>query len=88
MKKGDLIKIYWRDVFSFGGWWEEEEIKKKIDDEIKDIETIGFFVMKYKNFIVIAQSKELSSDFSTWGHWKAIPTGIIKKIMLLKEGRN
>ena len=88
LKKGDLIKVYWRDTFSQSGWWKEDEIKKTIVENIKNIETIGHFVMKYRGLLVVAQSKEPSKDFNPWGFWKAIPLGTITKICLLKQSQN
>jgi len=85
LKKGDLIKVFWRDAFSQSGWWREEDIVKNLQEEIKEIETIGHFVTKYKGLIVLAQSREFSKDFNPWGNWKAIPLRATTKIIKLKD---
>ena len=85
LRQGDLIKAYWRDTFSESGRWEEKEIKRTIIEDIKNIETIGFFVGQFNNLLVIAMSYEKSKGFNPWGFWKGIPLGTIVKIKKLKE---
>lgn len=85
LQQGELIKVHWRDTFSMSGWWTEKEIKDKIFKDIKEIESIGYFVRKYRSLLVIAMSQELSKEFNPWGNWKGIPIGVITRIKKLKE---
>lgn len=83
MKQGDKLELQWIDAISESGWWENDEIIERFKN-FKPQFTIGYFVMKYKDWIIIAMTDVNNERLKKWGFWKAIPYKQVKKIRKLK----
>ena len=80
MKIGDKYEIYWLDTFSFNGWWDDEELKKKTIKMNYLQRSVGILAGEDKDWIILATHENPIKDFARWGHPDWIPKGVIKKI--------
>ena len=80
MKVGEKYHIQWIDTFDYTGWWHTEDLFDKAKKMSGYIDTIGFYIGKEKNFIMIASQKTENPGFAPWAHPIWIPRGCIKSI--------
>lgn len=78
-KKYDIIKCYWQDITTIGGWTPEAEVD---NCKLCNVVTVGLYVSNCKDEIRIASSITLEreadlSDVTT------IPKKVIKKIIVI-----
>jgi len=76
-EKIKIVQVMWEDITSQPGW---------VDEEDADIQTcmctsVGVLIAKTKQHITIAQTY---ADAGMWGNVKKIPTGVVRKIKVLK----
>jgi len=83
LKKYSVYEIFWIDAFSYGGWYDLNEIKEKtkLGSVVK---SVGCFIGKIGDFVVICMNLNTDVDFKSYGNVKWIPIGVIKKIKKLK----
>lgn len=75
------MKFNWIDAFDKEGWWTEEEIKKEIDLAYENpIHALGFKVMEYRDFVVLA-SDWYEEDGKHYGTINFIPKKWINEEM-------
>jgi len=83
MEQGDKIEITWIDANSESGWWNEEDIKDRLKTFIPQT-TCGYYIMDYKDWLVMAMTDMKDERYKKWGFWKAVPLKQIKKVKTLK----
>jgi hypothetical protein len=84
MNKGEKVEITWIDANSESGWWNEEDIEDRLKTFVPQ-KTIGYFVMYYKDWIVLAMTDMCDERYKRWGFWKAVPKKQIKKLKKIKN---
>lgn len=78
--KGKNYEIEWFDTFSFNGWYDDEELKKKILQMNYLQRSVGIFAGEYDGWIILATHENPNKSFCRWGHPDWIPKGCIKKM--------
>ena len=84
LKIGKKYHIQWVDTFSFNGWWEDEELKKRAKEMSYLQDSVGIFAGEYYGWIVLCTHENPNKAFSRWGHPDFLPKTSIKKIKELK----
>ena len=83
MKIGQKYLIQWVDTFSFNGWWDNDELKKKAKEMSYLQDSVGIYAGTYHGWIVLCTHENPNKGFTRWGHPDFIPQGCVKKIKKL-----
>ena len=59
MKNYKLISVQWKDSTFYNGWYRDKVISEY---GLKKMETIGFLIEETKEFIKVAQSREITEE--------------------------
>lgn len=51
-----VIRVHWRDVFSYSGWHSLKEIEEVASAGCPQMQTIGWLIYQSADFILVAQS--------------------------------
>jgi hypothetical protein len=81
--KGNYYLFSWLDTYNFNEWHSEKDIDEKTVNGAFQ-ESAGFFVKKYRNWIIIAMHRNTNAPFMEWGDVCWIPKGSILKIKRLR----
>lgn len=80
MKK---VLVKWKDIYTSDSWKNDKELKEWINAKEKEVcETLGFILIKNKNFIAVAGSYDGDESY---GDVVIIPKTLIKEIKELHE---
>ena len=83
MKIGQKYLIQWLDTFSFNGWWEDAELRKKAKEMSHSQDSVGIFAGEYYGWVILCTHENPHEQFSRWGHPDFIPRKCIKRIKKL-----
>ena len=83
-KKGGKYEVKWIDTFSFNGWWDDDELKKKTQEMSYLQVSVGIFAAEDKHWIVLATHENPHKSMAHWGHPDWIPKGCIKSVRKLR----
>lgn len=61
MKPGELVMVTWRDAHSAGGWHDEDDVRRYLEQDCI-VEQVGFIVDDADpTFITLASRRDISS---------------------------
>jgi len=86
MKKGDIIKIIWKDAQTFIGDYSE---MTEEEGNLQDVISVGILIKSSKKSIIFADYKFLAKDVDDEDHRyiHIIPRGMIEKIKILEVSK-
>lgn len=76
-KKYNIVKCFWHDITTQGGWVSGEEVENL---ETCNVITIGLLISNTKNFVKIASSITLEKE-EEFSDVTTIPKTVVKKIV-------
>lgn len=81
---GKKYHIFWHDTIGIEQWCDWENITERGKECASNQETIGFYVGKSSDYEIFCSTINRARNMLPYAQVSLIPTGVIKKIKLLK----